>query len=72
VLRSISARTTILVATQSAELVRWCEPAELVVANLTDKGSELVRPRDRDDLDAWLKDFNLGELWTMGELGGRR
>lgn len=72
VLRSMSARTTILVATQSVEFVRWCEPAELLVANLTDEGSELVRPRDRDDLDAWLKDFNLGELWTMGELGGRR
>jgi predicted ATPase len=72
VLRSMSARTTFVVATQSVEFVRWCEPAELVVANLTDKGSELVRPRDRDDLDAWLKDFNLGELWTMGELGGRR
>ncbi|HUU85186.1 MAG TPA: AAA family ATPase [Phycisphaerae bacterium] len=72
VLRSMSARTTILVATQSVEFVRWCKPEELVVANLTDKRSELVRPRDRDDLDAWLKDFNLGELWTMGELGGRR
>lgn len=72
VLRSMSARTKILVATQSVEFVRWCEPAELVVANLTDTGSEIVRPRDLGDLDEWLKDFNLGELWTMGELGGRR
>lgn len=72
VLRSMAARTRILVATQSVELVRWCEPAELVVADLTDTGSNILRPRDRGDLDEWLKDFNLGELWTMGELGGRR
>jgi len=72
ILRSMSARTTFVVATQSVEFVRWCEPAELVIADLTDTGGALTRARDRDDLDEWLKDFTLDELWTMGELGGRR
>ena len=72
VARSMSARTTVVLATQSAELVRWVEPDELVVADLGDDGATLSRVGDRKDMQEWLKDFMLDELWTMGELGGRR
>lgn len=72
VARSMSARTTIVFATQSVELVRWVEPAELVVADMTETGTRLSRVGDRADIEEWLQDFTLDQMWTMGELGGRR
>ena len=71
-LRKTSARTNLVVATQSAELVRWLEPSELVIAELAESGTTFHRATDHPNLDKWLKDFSLSELWTMGELGGRR
>lgn len=71
-MRKTAARTNVLVATQSAELVRWLQPEELVIAQSGEYGTTFERASDRADLDRWLKDFTLAELWTMGELGGRR
>ncbi|MCH7702090.1 MAG: AAA family ATPase [Planctomycetes bacterium] len=70
-MRKTSGRTTVLVATQSAELVRWIEPEELIIADLDDGRARFARVGDRSDITNWLKDFTLDELWTMGELGGR-
>ncbi len=72
ILRKMSARKTIVAATQSAELVRWLEPEELIIADIGAEGACLSRADDRPDLKGWLEDFSLSELWTMGELGGRR
>ena len=70
--RKTSARTNILVATQSAELLRWLKPEELVIADATEVGTAFTPAISKPDLSKWLKDFTLSELWTMGELGGRR
>jgi len=73
VLRKTSARTNVIVATQSAELVRWLEKDELLIADFTDEGgTKFSWANEHPDIDKWLKDFTLSELWTMGELGGRR
>lgn len=71
-MRKVSARTTIVVATQSAEFVHWVEPAELLVVDATENGAQFSWAGDHPNLDKWLEDFTLSELWTMGELGGRR
>lgn len=73
-LRKTSARTTVMVATQSAELIKWVEPNELLIADIDadEGGTKLTWADKHENIDAWLKDFTLSELWTMGELGGRR
>jgi len=71
-LRKTSARTNILVATQSAELLRWLKPEELVIADSTENGTVFTPATNKADLSKWLEDFTLSDLWTMGELGGRR
>jgi len=71
-LRKTSARTNVLVATQSAELLRWIEPSELVIPDVTETGTTFTPAAKKLDMNRWLKDFTLSELWTMGELGGRR
>lgn len=35
-------------------------------------GGSFVRPFSRDEYKHWREDHNLGELWTVGELGGNR
>jgi predicted ATPase len=71
-LRQTSARTTVLVATQSSDFIRWLEPSELVIADLGEQGTTFAWADAHRNLDEWLRDFTLSELWTMGELGGRR
>jgi predicted ATPase len=70
--RKTSARTNVLVATQSAEVLRWLQPDELVIADATESGTVFTRAAEKPDLQKWLENFTLAELWTMGELGGRR
>ena len=71
-LRKKSAKTTIVVATQSAEFLRWLEPSELLIADLTEEGTKFFWADEHHDIKGWLEDFSLSQLWTMGELGGRR
>ncbi|MCH9018356.1 MAG: AAA family ATPase, partial [Chloroflexi bacterium] len=66
-LRKASARTNVLVATQSAELVRWLQPDELVIADLTEAGTTLTPATETKDLNKWLEEFSLAELWTIAE-----
>jgi predicted ATPase len=70
-LRKATSKTNILVATQSSELVRWLKPEELVIANGTPEGTTFTPATSKPDLNRWLEDFTLSELWLMGELGGR-
>lgn len=72
VLRKTSARTTVLVATQSSDFIRWIEPSELLIADVGETGTTFSWADEHPNMDKWLKDFTLSELWTMGELGGRR
>ncbi len=69
-MREASMRTQIIVATQSESLVRFLKPEEILVADL-EEGATKFTWGEELDLDHWLKDYSLNELWTMGVLGGR-
>lgn len=45
------------------------EPASIVVCSREDGESRFER-LDAERLSAWLEQYSLGELWSMGELGG--
>ncbi len=70
-LREASQRTQILVATHSDTLIRFLEPAEVVVLDSTEDGMTALTRADELDLDAWLKEYSLDELWRNGRLGAR-
>ena len=44
----------------------------LVIADATENGTVFTPATSKPDLPKWLEDFTLSDLWTMGELGGRR
>jgi predicted ATPase len=66
-----SQRTQLIVTTHSDLLVSALSevPEAVVVCERTDEGTELRR-LEPDKLKDWLERYSLGELWTMGELGG--
>lgn len=68
--RSISHRTQVVLATQSAQLLDQFELDEVVITELTDGATRFERP-DAAKLDAWLADYSLSELYDKNLLGGR-
>jgi len=47
-----------------------CENLALVLSNFRSGARrELL---DKEELTAWLEEYTLGDLWSMGELGGNR
>jgi len=70
-MREASARTQLIVATHADRLVRFLEPSEVVTFDLSEDGMAKATPADELDLEAWLKDYTLDEVWRMGRMGGR-
>jgi len=70
-MREASNRTQLVVATHSDRLIRFLQPKEIVVMDADDDGMTTMKWADDLDLDAWLKDFSLDELWSNGTLGAR-
>jgi predicted ATPase len=68
--RDAALRTQLIVATHADQLIRWLEPAEVVVVDKEEDRTRLTWA-DTLDLAEWLKKYTLDELWLMGELGGR-
>jgi predicted ATPase len=68
-----SHRTQFIVTTQSDILVDALTetPDAIVVCEKYD-GSTTMKRLEREDLTEWLKKYALGELWRMGEIGGKR
>ena len=70
-LREASTRTNILVATHSDRLVRFLNPSEVVVMDINDDGLATALWADTFDLEEWLKEYSLDEIWRKGRIGGR-
>lgn len=70
-LREASNRTQIIVATHSDRLIRFLQPKEILLLDSTDEGMSTLTWADELDLDRWLKDYSLDELWSNGRLGAR-
>lgn len=69
-LREASARTQIVVATHSDRLVRFLQPTEVLVMDMDEEGHTSAAWADSLDLDKWLEEYGLDEVWRMGRMGG--
>ena len=69
-IQSAAHDSTVIVATQSPTLVDYFEPEDVVVVDLVDGATEFTR-LERAELEEWLEDFSLGELWEKNHFGGR-
>ena len=68
--KSASVDTQVILATQSPILLDYFEPEDVLVADRVDGATEFKR-LSTAELEVWLKDYSIGELWEKNDLGGR-
>lgn len=70
-LREASKRTQLVVATHSDRLIRFLQPEEIILMDSNEDGMSTLKWADELDIQQWLKDYSLDELWSNGRLGAR-
>ena len=70
-MREASTRTQLIIATHSDRFIRFLKPEEVIVMDIDEEGCSSSTWADQLDLDHWLSEFTLDELWQMGRMGGR-
>ena len=68
--KQASVKSRVILATQSPILLDHFEPEDVLVTDL-EAGQTTFRRLNADDLNEWLEDYSLGQLWEKNELGGR-
>ena len=69
-IRQASVETQVIVATQSPILLDHFEPEEVIVADRENGATRLTRLASAE-LEDWLENYSLGQLWEKNEIGGR-
>ena len=69
-IKRASIDTQVIVSTQSSLLLDHFGPEDVVVAERIDGSTKLNR-LEASELEAWLEDYSMGQLWEKNILGGR-
>jgi predicted ATPase len=69
-LRRVSMKSQVIAATQSASFLDHFDPEDIIVVEREDHGSVFHR-LDESELESWLSDYTIGELWQKSVFGGR-
>ena len=69
-IRKASQKSQIIISTQSVNLVDNFEPKDIIVVDRNEGASEFKR-LDSEDLEQWLQDYSLGEIWQKNIFGGQ-
>ncbi|WJX99713.1 AAA family ATPase [Curtobacterium sp. 458] len=68
--RGLGSEHKLIAATQSVTLLGQFSLNEVAVVGRSDGATTVERP-DASELEGWLADYSVGELWEMNLLGGR-
>ena len=68
--KATSIKAQVIIATQSSLILDHFEPENILVAKRR-QGASTFERLNTDDLEAWLHDYSLGQLWEKNEIGGR-
>jgi len=69
-IRKASAKTQIILSTQSINLIDNFEPEDIIVTDRENHES-IFRRLKSDDLKAWLDEYTLGDLWGKNKFGAQ-
>lgn len=72
-IKEASNRNQLFVATHSPQLLNALQPEDILILNSSNGLSTTTIDTlvDKEHITKWLEDYNLGELWGMGEIGGK-
>jgi predicted ATPase len=68
-IRVASRHSQVILGTQSAALVDYFEPDDVIVVHRQENASTLERLKE-DQLQDWLREYTLGQLWEKNVVGG--
>ena len=68
-IKSVSAETQVVLATQSPFVVDHFDPQDVIAVDRVN-GASVFQRLSADRLEAWLEEYSLGDLWIKNELGG--
>ena len=72
-IRYASQQTQIIATTHSVLLVdKFTDSPESIVVCEKIDGSTELRRLDPEEMEPWLEEYRLGDLWTSGQIGGNR
>ena len=72
-LKEAAQKTQIIMTTHSADLVdALSDTPEAVLVFDKENGSTTVNRLNKEELQEWLQDYTLGQLWSRGYIGGNR
>ncbi len=71
VLKEASERMQIIISTHSSDLISFLENVGDVVVVESEEGWSTLKRLSHQELQHWLQEYTLGELWKSGEIGGR-
>ncbi|MDP5169141.1 MAG: AAA family ATPase [Bacteroidia bacterium] len=66
----VSATNQVIISTQSPTLVDQFEPESIITVDRKDQQSVFQR-HDQAELQGWLENYSLGEIWDKNIIGGR-
>ena len=69
-IRKVSEKAQVILSTQSTNLIDNFEPEDIIVADREDHGSVFKRLKS-EELQDWLKEYTLGDLWGQNKLGAQ-
>ena len=69
-MRSVSARSQVIVATQSQSFLDSFEPAEIITVEWHQGQTKIQAFFEPEQFKDWLEDYSIGDLWQRNVLGG--
>ncbi|MDY6783798.1 MAG: AAA family ATPase [Cyanobacteriota bacterium] len=69
-IREASTHTQLIIATHSDRLIKFLEPHEILICDI-EEGEAKMTWADTLNLDKWLEDYSLDQVWEMNIMGGR-
>ena len=73
--RKVSAKSQVILATQSIQLVNNFEPEDIIVVDRDRENRQSIFTRADEiphiQLQDWLEEYGLGEIWFKGLIGGK-
>ena len=70
-MREAAKRTQVIIATHSDRFSRFLKPEEVVVMDIDEDGCATSTWANSLDIEKWLSEYSLDEVWRMGRMGGR-
>lgn len=70
IIKSVSKKTQVICSTQSVTFANYFEPEDFIVVD-QEKGSSSFSRLNSKNLEVWLENYLMGDIWTKNLVGGR-